>query len=172
LFLITAMNTLGVSYAFYFSSMLCLSISLPIAAVRTYQALYQKKLKRSTTILTEIVVELLRIVQYVLFIAYGTRTPYGSLFLAKTWKMMFAGVHQLEWVPLLWDLIGFIVVFGLYNAILFMILKPSIVKLLMNKIGIGRFEVSTVRNAFMLAYKNLFLIPVSMIYLFYMLNII
>jgi hypothetical protein len=152
--------------------MLCFSLSLPIAVVRTYQALYQKELKRSTLISTEILVELLRVVQYVLFIAYGTHTPYGSLFLAETWKTMFAGVRQLEWVPFLWDLIGFIFIFGFYNAILFAILRPSIVKRLMNKTGIRRFEVSAVRNAAMLAYKNLFLIPVSIIYLFYMLNII
>lgn len=172
MFLITALNTLGASYAFYFSSLLCFSISLPIAVVRAYQALYQRKLKRSTLISTEIMVELLRVVQYVLFIAYGTHTPYGSLFLVETWKTMFAGVRELEWVPFLWDLIGFMVVFGLYNAILFAILKPSIVKRLMNKFGVRRFEVSAVRNAVMLAYKNLFLIPVSMIYLFYMLHII
>jgi len=171
LFLITALQTLGASHAFYFSAALGLSVSLPIAAVRTYQVLYQKKWKRSTLIATEIVVELLRIVQYVLFIADGTHTPYGSLFSADAWKAMFAGILQLEWVPFLWDLLGYIIVFGVYNAILFAILKPSVVKRMMDKASVRRFEVSAVRNAVMLAYKNLFLIPVSMIYLFDILNI-
>lgn len=171
MFLITALQTLGASHAFYFSSALGLLVSLPIAAVRTYQALYQKKWKRSTLIATEIVVELLRIVQYVLFIADGTHTPYGSLFSADTWKRMFAGILHLEWVPFLWDLLGYIIVFGVYNAILFAILKPSAVQMMMDKAGVRRFEVSAVRNAVMLAYKNLFLIPVSMIYLFDILNI-
>ena len=172
MFLIAALNTLGASYAFYFSSVLCFSFSLPIAALRTYQALYQKKLDRSVSISMEILVELLRIVQYLLFIAYGTRTPSESLFLAETWKGMFAGIRQLEIGPFLWDLLGFIIVFGVYNAILFALLRPSSVQKMMDKTGIRRFEVSAVRNAVMLAYKNLFLIPVSMIYLFDILNIL
>jgi hypothetical protein len=120
----------------------------------------------------EITVELLRIVQYVLFIAYGTNTPIGSLFAAATWKGLFAGIRQLEWGPFLWDLLGFIIVFGVYNAVLFAIIRPSNVRKMMDKAGISRFEVSEVRNAVMLAYKNLFLIPVSMIYLFDILNIL
>ncbi|MCC3373550.1 hypothetical protein [Cohnella sp. REN36] len=171
MFFVTALETLGTSYAFYFASVLCFGISLPITVVRTYQALYQKEIKRSVLVSTEIAVELLRIVQYILFIAYGTNTPLGSLFSPGSWKTMFAGIRQLDWIPFLWDLLGFIVVFGLYNALLFAILKPSIVQKLMDHVGIKRFEVSAVRTAAMLAYKNLFLIPVSMIYLFKILNL-
>jgi hypothetical protein len=171
MFLVTAVRTLGAAYAFYFSSLLCFSISLPIAAVRAYQALYRNKMAGPAWIATEIAVESLRIVQYVLFVAYGTHTPYGSLFLAETWKSMFAGIRLLEWGTFLRDLLGYMVVFGVYNAILFAILKPSNVQKMMDKAGIRRFEVSAVRNAVMLAYKNVFLIPVSVIYLLDILNV-
>jgi len=43
---------------------------------------------------------------------------------------------------------------------------------MMVKAGIRRFEVAAVRNAVLLAFKNLFLIPVSVIYLFDILNIL
>ena len=171
MFLIKALHTLGASYAFYFSFALGFLLSLPIAAVRSYQVLYRQEWRGFASMSAEISVELLRIVQYVLFIAYGTRTPYGSLFSAESWKTMFAGVGRLEWGAFWWDLLGFVVVFGAYNAILFAILRPSVVQKWMDKAGIRRFEAPNVRNAVMLAFKNLFLIPVSMIYLFDILNI-
>jgi hypothetical protein len=170
LFLIDALRTLGASYAFYFSSLLCFSLSLPIAAARSYQVLYGKTLNKSALIAAEILVELLRIVQYLLFIAYGTDTPFRSLFSADAWEAIFGGIRKLEGATLLWDLLGFMIVFGLYNAVLFAILRPSVVQKMTDRAGIGRFAVSAVRNAVMLAYKNLFLIPVSMIYLFLILN--
>jgi hypothetical protein len=113
----------------------------------------------------------MRIVQYVLFIAYGTNTSIGKLFSVDTWKTMFAGVRQLSFIPFVWDLIGFIIVFGIYNALLFTILRKPVVEMIMSKTNIRRFEVKTVRTAIMLAYKNLLLIPVSMIYLFHILQI-
>jgi hypothetical protein len=171
MFLIEALQTLGDSYAFYLSFTLGFLLSLPIAAVRSYQVLYRKKLKGVASVSAEVAVELLRIVQYVLFIAYGTRTSYGSLFSAETWKTMLAGIGRLEWGAFWWDLLGFIIVFGAYNAVLFAILRPSVVQKMMDKAGIRRFEEPNVRNAVMLAFKNLFLIPVSMIYLFDILNI-
>lgn len=163
--------TLIESHVFYFSFAPGFSISFPIAAVRTYQALYQKKWGGASLMAAEIVVELLRIVQLGLFLAHGTHTTFGSLFSAETWKEVLAGVRQLEMVPFWRDLLGYTVVFGLYNAILFAILRPSNVQKMMDKAGIRRFEVSAVRNAAMLACKNLFLIPVSVIYLFMILNI-
>ncbi len=171
LFLVTAFQTLISSYVVYFSFVLCLSISVPIAFVRTYQALYKNRIKKTALISTEIAVESLRIVQYILYIAYGTNTSVGALFSAGTWKTMFAGVRQLEWMPLVWDLIGYLIVFGIYNVLLFAILRKSTVQQLMAKINIRRFELSAVRTAIVLAYKNLFLIPVSIIYLFYILNV-
>jgi hypothetical protein len=85
---------------------------------------------------------------------------------------MLSGVRELERGPFLWDLLGFMVVFGIYNAVLFAILRPSLVQKAMDKFGVIRLEVGTARTAAMLAYKNLFLIPVSMIYLFKIMNII
>jgi len=85
---------------------------------------------------------------------------------------VFAGIRQLEAVPFLWDLFGYAVVFGIYNAVLLAILRPANVRKMMVKAGIRRFEVAAVRNAVLLAFKNLFLIPVSVIYLFNILNIL
>jgi hypothetical protein len=133
--------------------------------------LYKNEIKKTVLISTEITVELMRIVQYVLFIAYGTNTSIGKLFSVDTWKTMFAGVRQLSFIPFVWDLIGFIIVFGIYNALLFTILRKPVVEMIMSKTNIRRFEVKTVRTAIMLAYKNLLLIPVSMIYLFDILQI-
>lgn len=172
MFLVDAVQTLGSSYALYFSAFLAFLLSLPITAVRTYQALYRKEIKKSVLASTEITVELLRIVQYILFIAYGTNTSIGNLFTAEAWRTMFAGIRQLEAGPFVLDLIGYIAVFGIYNAILFALLRKSTVQKAMDKTNIKRFDVSAVRTAAMLAFKNLFLIPVSFIYLFYILNII
>jgi hypothetical protein len=171
LFLVEALNRLGASYVFYFSFALGLLISLPIAAARTYQALYQGRLRRPVSILAEILVESLRIVQYALFIVHGAHAPFRSLFAGDFWKEAFAGIHQLETVPLLWDVLGYAIVFGLYNAVLLAILRPANVRKMMDRTGIRGFEVSAVRNAVLLAFKNLFLIPVSVIYLLDMLNI-
>jgi hypothetical protein len=85
---------------------------------------------------------------------------------------MFLGIQQLSLVQFVWDFIGFVVVFGIYNAILFAILRKPTMEMIMNKTNIRRFEVTSVKTAIMLAYKNLLLIPVSMIYLFNILHII
>jgi hypothetical protein len=144
---------------------------LPITAVRTYQALYKNEINKVVLTWTEIAVELLRIVQYILYIAYGTNTPISMLLTGSAWGTMFVGVRQLSLMPFVWDLIGFIVVFGIYNVILFAILRKPVVEKWMDKTKIRSFEVTSVRTAIMLAYKNLLLIPVSMIYLFDILQI-
>jgi len=172
LFLTEALHTLAASYAFYFSTALGLFLSLPIAAARTYQALYQGRLGRPAWISAEVLTESLRVVQYVLFIAHGAHAPLRSLFSGAFWKGVFAGIRQLEAVPFLWDLFGYAVVFGIYNAVLLAILRPANVRKMMVKAGIRRFEVAAVRNAVLLAFKNLFLIPVSVIYLFDISNIL
>ena len=172
MFLVEALNRLGVSYVFYFSSVWGCLISLPIAAARTYQALYQGSLQRPASISAEMLVESLRIVQYALFVVHGAGAPFRSLFAGDFWKEAFAGIRQLEAVPLLWDVLGYAVVFGLYNAVLLAVLRPANVRKMMDRAGIRGFGVSAVRNAVMLAFKNLFLIPVSVIYLLDMLNIV
>jgi len=172
LFLVEALNRLGASYVFYFSFALGCLISLPIAAARTYQVLYQGRLPRPASIAAELVVESLRIVQYALYIAYGAHASFRSLFAGDFWREAFAGIRQLEAVPLLWDVLGYAVVFGLYNAVLLAVLRPANVRKMMDRAGIRGFGVSAVRNAVLLAFKNLFLIPVSVIYLFDMLNIV
>lgn len=172
MFLDSAWRFFGSSHALYFSSLAIFSISLPIAAVRAYQVLYRKDMKKSVLASTEAAVELFRIAQYVLYLALGTGTPVRQLFTAEAWRNMFAGVRHLEWMPFLTDLLGYVIVFGLYNAILFLILRKPAVQAFVNAANIRRFDVSAVRNALMLAYKNLFLIPVSFIYLFYILKIL
>jgi hypothetical protein len=61
---------------------------------------------------------------------------------------------------------------GQSRAVLLAILRPANVRKMMVKAGIRRFEVAAVRNAVLLAFKNLFLIPVSVIYLFDISNIL
>lgn len=172
MFLESAWRLLALSHAFYFSSLALFSISLPIAAVRAYQVLYRKNMKKSVLASTEAVVEGFRIVQYVLYLALGTGTPVGQLATAEAWRNLFAGVRQLEWTPLLTDLLGYVLVFGLYNAILFFVLRKPIVQAIMNAANIRQFEQSAVRSAILLGYKNLFLIPVSILYLFYILKLL
>lgn len=172
MFLDSAWRFFGSSHALYFSSLAIFSISLPIAAVRAYQVLYRKNMKKSVLASTETVVELFRIVQYVLYLALGTGTPVSQLTEAVGWRTLFEGIRQLEWMPFLTDLLGYVIVFGLYNAVLFLILRKPVIQAIMRAASIRRFEESAVRSAILLAYKNLFLIPVSIIYLFYLLKLL
>jgi hypothetical protein len=117
-------------------------------------------------------VELTRVIQYILAIAIGTHTTISSLFSSGLWQDMFSGINQITVPDVIWEAVGFVIIFAIYNVILFRILKKSTVAAFMKRANITHFEVASFQTAMILAYKNLFLIPVSMIYLFNILKLI
>jgi hypothetical protein len=173
LFLVHAFQQLIEAYGMYFSYAILFLISIPIAIVRTYQVLYKHRMGKMWHAVTEIAVELARLVQYIIVLAKGTDTAIRSLFSSgSAWGAMFAGIRLLHISDAVWEFVGFIVVFTLYNAVLYALFHKSFVAALMNKWNINPFEVNTMQSAVMVAFKNMLLIPVSVIYIFQILRFI
>lgn len=173
MFLVHAFQQLFEAYGTYFSNAILFIISIPIAIVRTYQVLYMHRMGKMWHAVTEIAVELARLLQYILVLAKGTDTALRSLFSSgSAWGEMFAGIRLLHIPDAIWEFVGFIVVFALYNALLYALFLKSPVAALMNKWNFNRFELTSMPSALMVAYKNVLLIPVSVIYIFQILRFI
>lgn len=173
MFLIHAFQMLGEAYSVYFSYMILFLISIPIAFIRTTQVLYKHQISRAWHVVAEIAVELTRLFQYIIVLAKGTDTALRSLLSSgSAWGEMFAGIRLMQIPDAIWEFVGFIVVFALYNALLIGLFRRSVIDSLMNKLKITRFEGSAMQTAIMLAFKNLFLIPVSVIFIFQILHFI
>lgn len=175
--LINAWNGIVWSYTFYFSHGLVVLLSIPVAIVRPIQVLYKGKV-RGLFAPFELIAELLRLLQYCVILTFGMNFPQWGVFSSAFWKHIFFSLGQLHWAQVLYGFVGFAIVFAVINIILFMvILRKSTVSIFMEKYrnktkSLEQFEVSTVRTAAMLAVKNVLVIPVSVIFMFHILNLI
>ena len=160
------------SYEFYFSSLLFVGISILTAAVRVFQALYREKLGKPTHYLIEFLVGILRFAQYVLFVCIGTSTSIHDILSVNLWDKIFLALNKITFPEIIWSIAGFIIIFGIYNLILYVIFKKAAIEYLMNKYRITKFPLPSIQQALLLGFKNLLLIPVSVIYLLNLLNIL
>jgi hypothetical protein len=172
LFILEAFTTLRESYVFYFSSFMLLGISVIIAVGRCYQALYKEKINKWWYYLVEVFVQIIRIIQYVLIISLGTETPTSAFTSTEFWDKIFLSLYEMTFPAILWDFVGFVIVFGIYNLILYMVFTKHSIAGFMKKREITTFSVEASQLAIILTYKNLLLIPVSFIYILIILKII
>jgi hypothetical protein len=172
LFILEGFNTLRESYVFYFSSLMIIGISVIIAVGRCYQALYKDKVKNIWYFLIEAMVQIIRIIQYVLIILIGTVTPTSDFTSTKLWDKIFLSLYEMTFPEIIWDFVGFVIVFGIYNLILYMVFTKHFIAGFMKKSKISKFSVESTQLAIILVYKNLLLIPVSFIYILFVLKII
>ncbi|MFK7696105.1 hypothetical protein [Paenibacillus sp. HJGM_3] len=173
MFLIEAVQQFIEAFSTYFSYMLLFLISVPIAIVRSYQTLFRERLTKWWQFALEVVVEAVRLVQYVIVLAKGTDIALSSLLESgSAWGEMFAGIRMLRQSEAIWEFIGFLIIFLLYNAVLKAVFRQSFVAALMSKFSWSRFEAPAMQAAALIAIKNLFLIPVSVIYIFQILHFI
>ena len=174
---LNAWNEMIWSFTFYFSFGLVVLLSIPVAIVRPIQVLYKGKL-RGFFSLVELLVELLRLLQYGVILTYGMGFPLREVFGSTFWRQVLSRLEQLQWAHVLYQFVGFAIVFAVINILLFLIiLRKSTVAVVMEKCknktkSFTHFDVSTVRTAAMLAVKNVFVIPVSVIYMFHILGLL
>jgi hypothetical protein len=172
LFILDSFITLRESYVFYFSSIILLGISVIIAVGRCYQALFKDKIKKVWYYLIEAMVQIIRIIQYVFIISLGTHTPTSAFTSTELWDKIFLSLYEMTFPEIIWDFIGFVIVFGIYNLILHMVFSESSIADAMKKREISKFSVESTKLAIILGYKNMMLIPVSFIYILIILKII
>ena len=172
MFILKGFTTLRESYVLYFSSLMLLGISAIIAGVRCYQALYKEKINKWWNYLIEAIVPIIRIIQYVLIISIGTETPTSAFTSTKFWDKIFLSLYEMTFPAILWEFVGFVIVFGLYNLILQMVFTKHSIAGFMRKRGFTKFSVESTQLAVILSFKNLLLIPVSFIYILIVLKII
>jgi hypothetical protein len=172
LFILDGFNTLRVSYVFYFSSLMIIGISLIITVGRCYQALRKDKVKKIWFYLIEAMVQIIRIIQYIFIISLGTNTPTSAFTSTELWDKIFLSLYKMTFPEIIWDFIGFVIVFGIYNLILNLVFTKNSITGFMEKRNITKFTVESTQLAIILVYKNLLLIPVSFIYILIVLKII
>jgi hypothetical protein len=172
LFILEGFTMLRESYVFYFSSFTLLGISLIIAAGHCLQALYKEKINKWWYVLIEVLVQIFRIIQYVLIISIGKEIPTSAFFSTKLWDQIFLRLYEITFPAILWDFAAFVIVFGIYNLIINMVFTQHSVAGFMRKRQITKFTVEAAQVAVIHSYKNLLLIPVSFIYILIVLKII
>jgi hypothetical protein len=172
LFILDGFNTLRESYVFYFSSLMVIGISIIITVGRCYQALFKDKIKKIWYYLIEAMVQIIRIIQYIFIISIGTNTPISAFTSTRLWDKIFLSLYEMTFPEIIWDFVGFVIVFGIYNLILYKVFSESSIANAMRKREISKFSFESVQLAIILGFKNLLLIPVSFIYILIILKII
>jgi hypothetical protein len=172
LFILEGFNTLRESYVFYFSSIILLGISVIIGGGRCYQTLYKEKVKTWLYYLVEAIVQIIRIIQYIFIISLGTDMPISAITSTELWDKIFLSLYEMTFPEIIWDFVGFVIVFGIYNLIIHMVFTKHSIAGFMKKSKISNFSVESTQLAIILVYKNLLLIPVSFIYILIVLKII
>ncbi|MDF2814037.1 MAG: hypothetical protein K0Q81_237 [Paenibacillus sp.] len=170
---LVAFQQLGEAYSYYFSHTVLYLISIPIAVVRTLLSLYKSQFRAIVHGAIEVIVELVRLIQYTAIVMIGTGTSVSDLLSSiSAWGQMFAGIHLVHKSEVIWEVTGFVIVLSIYKLFLFIIVRTTITFALHDTLNGTRFDGPTLQNAILLAFKNLFLIPVAVIYLFLILRFI
>ncbi|MFB7159306.1 hypothetical protein [Lysinibacillus sp. NPDC056232] len=169
MFIIDSIYKFISAFDFFFSSFIFIALSIVTSIGRVSQVLFKNKFNKPTYIILEILVELLRVLQYLLFIVIGSGV---SLNTTSLFQNISNGLSEVTSPKIIWDLIGFIVIFGLYNIVIFSVFNKFLIQRIIERVHIQQHSAKTIRLAIILGYKNLFLIPISVIYLFIILNFI
>jgi hypothetical protein len=172
LFILDGFNTLRESYVFYFATIMLLGISIIIASGRCYQELYKDKINAWWYYLMEVIVYIIRIIQYILIISLATDTAIRDFTSTKFWDTIFLSLYGMTVTDIIWEFVGFVIIFGIYNLILNMLFTKHLIAGFIKKRQLTKFSVESVQLAVLLGYKNLLLIPVSFIYILIVLKII
>jgi hypothetical protein len=172
LFILEGFITLRESYILYFSSLLIISISVIVAIGQCYQVLYKDKIYKVWYYLIEAIVQIIRIIQYVFLICLAMEMPVSAFKSTELWDKIFLSLYDMAFPEIIWDFAGFVIVFALYNLILYMAFNKASIAEYMKKREITKFSVESIQHTLILGYKNLLLIPVSFIYILIALQII
>ncbi|MCM3718089.1 hypothetical protein [Fictibacillus phosphorivorans] len=152
------------SNAFYFSIPILFLLSIPHAIMRFFQV--AKKIRTNYYGVLELFVWLSRLLQYSLIVFIGNDRPVGHLFLKQEWTNIFQGFNLIDSNQLIWGLVGYCIIFGIYNIILHLVIRKNWTIRLYEKVfHSNTSNKEAVHSATILVFKNLFLIPVSIIYL-------
>jgi len=151
LFILDGFHTLFQSYEFYFSNSLFIVFAILITAGRCCQILFKKRLRNWSFYLLELLIEFSRVIQLIFMVCIGTNTKIGNLFTTILWDKIFLGTNKIAFPEIVWSVIGFFIVFAIYNLIVHPILKKPLL---------------------IIGFKNLFLIPVAMIYILRIIHIL
>src|SRR5690606_38007059 len=120
----------------------------------------------------EIFVWLFRFLQYVLIVFIGNDIPVRNLPSKHEWNNIFQSLHHINSQQLIWDLVGYGIIFGIYNLVLYTVIRKKWTATLYKKMFNRSSNLDSFHLAIILGIKNLFLIPVSVIYLLTILKII
>jgi hypothetical protein len=172
LFILDSFNTLRESYVFYFASIMLLGISVITAGGRCYQALYKNRINSWLYYLIEAIIHIIRIFQYMLIISLATDIVIRDFTSTKFWDTIFLSSYGMTVTDIIWEFVGFVIIFGIYNLILNMLVTKHWIAGFMKKRQLTKFSVESVHLGVLLGYKNLLLIPVSFIYILIVLKII
>ncbi|QGQ99640.1 hypothetical protein EHS13_34640 [Paenibacillus psychroresistens] len=172
MFILDGFNTLRESYVFYFASIMLFGISIITAAGRCYQALYKERINAWWYYLIEIIVQIIRIFQYILIISLSTDTAIRDFNSIGFRDKISLSVYGMTVTDIIWEFVGFAIIFGIYNLILNRLFTKHMIAGFMKKRQLTKFSVESVQLAVLLGYKNLLLIPVSFIYILVVLQII
>jgi len=158
------------SNEFYFTFIVISLLSIPIAFMRCYQVLNKDKTKSYSFF--EIFVWLFRILQYSLIVFIGNDLQLGNLFSGNEWNNIFQDLNHINLQQLIWDFVGYCIIFGIYNLGIHTVIREKWITSVFKKVFNYESNSATIRLAIILGIKNLFLIPISVIYLLSILTII
>lgn len=154
------------SNKFYFTHHLLLLLSIPLSITRFYQVINKRSIKYYG--LLEIGVWLFRLLQYSLIVFIGNDLSMENIFSKHEWSNIIQGFHFIDSDQLIWDLIGYAIIFGMYNILLLLVISKKWTK----KAFPHHTHRETIHSAIILGFNNLFLIPVGVIYLLNIIKII
>ncbi|RIW31620.1 hypothetical protein D3H55_15110 [Bacillus salacetis] len=169
MFIIDSFLTLISSYQFYFSSFMFIGLGIITTVGRVSQVLLKEKFSKLSYLITELCVEGLRLLQYVFFILIGRNIIFNFNII---WQSITQGFLEINYPQIIWDLLGFLIVFGLYNFLIFILFSKNNISKIMKRFNIERYSIKSFQLALVLGFKNLFLIPISVIYLLIIFKII
>lgn len=158
------------SNEFYFTFIVIFLLSIPITIMRCYQVLTKGKTKFNT--FYEILVWLFRIIQYSLIIFISNDIPVRSLFSENNWNHIFQNLHHIHLEQLFWDFVGYGLIFGIYNLLIYTVIRKKWIAIVLKKMYDNETNTDLIHQVIVIGIKNLFLIPVSVIYLLSILKII
>lgn len=158
------MNIFFSSNIFYYSNFILIFLSLFIIVIRNYQIIKKKNS------FVELFVFLLRLIQIALIIFIGNELPLNKVFSIQLWEPIFQPLFDIQFHLILWDFVGFGIIFAIYNFIIYIFTKS--VTIIITKIFKIHGQISTIHTAIIVSLKNVFVIPVSIIYILILLQVI
>lgn len=155
------------SNRFYFSFPILLLLSILISFIGCLQVI-NKNIMSLWYI--EALVWVFRLLQYFLIILFAQHLSVEQFFSKQGWAPVLRGLSEIHTEQLFRDLIGYLIIFGLYNLILSLVINKKWTTKLNKKIS--NLDPNTTHSAMILGFKNLFLIPVAVIHLLKILKFI